>query len=80
MADMTVEILTSRAISPQILRHKSFSFQEFSQRYAEVNEFEDVELRLQGDSKQGSGDVFNDIDIEQELSALLHRSDRIYKL
>lgn len=29
MADMTVEIVTSRAISPQILRHKSFQFQEF---------------------------------------------------
>jgi len=31
---MCVEIHTTRAISPQILRHRSFSFQEFSQRYA----------------------------------------------
>jgi thymidylate synthase (FAD) len=35
-ASMTVEITTSRAISAQIVRHRSFTFQEFSQRYAEV--------------------------------------------
>ena len=34
MASMCLEIETTRAISPQILRHRSFSFQEFSQRYA----------------------------------------------
>jgi len=36
MAHMVVEINTTRAISAQILRHRSFSFQEFSQRYAPV--------------------------------------------
>lgn len=36
MASMCVEIKTTRAIAPQILRHRSFSFQEFSQRYASV--------------------------------------------
>jgi len=36
MVHMVVEIETSRAIAAQILRHRSFSFQEFSQRYAEV--------------------------------------------
>jgi thymidylate synthase (FAD) len=46
--NMTVEIKTSRAIAAQLLRHKSFSFQEFSQRYAEVTEIEPVELRKQG--------------------------------
>ena len=56
MVDMTVEIVTSRAISPQILRHRSFSFQEFSQRYAAVTKFEPVELRMQGNTKQGSAD------------------------
>ena len=45
MADMTVEIKTSRAIAAQILRHRSFSFQEFSQRYAEVTEFEPIQMR-----------------------------------
>lgn len=38
MGNMCVEIETTRAISPQILRHRSFSFQEFSQRYANTAE------------------------------------------
>jgi thymidylate synthase (FAD) len=37
MANMVVEITTSRAIAQQILRHRSFSFQEFSQRYSAVD-------------------------------------------
>jgi thymidylate synthase (FAD) len=36
MVNMCVEIETTRSIAAQILRHRSFSFQEFSQRYAEV--------------------------------------------
>lgn len=47
MAHMTVEITTSRAIATQILRHRSFSFQEFSQRYAEAQEFETYQARSQ---------------------------------
>ena len=35
---MCVEIKTTRSISAQIMRHRSFSFQEFSQRYAQVQE------------------------------------------
>ena len=38
MVNMCVEIKTTRSIAAQILRHRSFSFQEFSQRYAQVNE------------------------------------------
>ena len=38
MASMCIEINTTRDISAQILRHRSFSFQEFSQRYAEVTQ------------------------------------------
>ena len=38
MANMCLEIHTTRTISPQILRHRSFSFQEFSQRYANTKE------------------------------------------
>lgn len=54
-ASMTVEITTSRAISAQILRHRSFSFQEFSQRYAKAGGTEPVELRLKGSTnRQGS--------------------------
>ena len=47
MASMCVEIKTTRAISPQILRHRSFSFQEFSQRYAEATEYDIPDLRSQ---------------------------------
>lgn len=54
--DFAVEIKTSRAIAAQILRHKSASFQEFSQRYAEVTEFEPIELRLQGKTNRQVGD------------------------
>ena len=46
-AYITMEINTSRAISAQILRHRSFTFQEFSQRYAEVPMFETYEARRQ---------------------------------
>lgn len=58
MASACVEVETTRAISAQILRHRSFSFQEFSQRYAEVDlkEFPVPEMRLraQGGNRQGS--------------------------
>ena len=47
-AYMTLEIETSLAIATQILRHRSFTFQQFSQRYAKSDlEFEPVELRDQ---------------------------------
>jgi thymidylate synthase (FAD) len=55
-ASMTVEIETSRAIAAQLLRHRSFTFQEFSQRYAESNKLEFIELRYQDiANRQGSG-------------------------
>ena len=41
---MTLEIETTRAIAAQILRHRSFTFQEFSQRYAQSNELGKIEL------------------------------------
>lgn len=47
MASMCLEIETTRAITPQILRHRSFSFQEFSQRYAVATEYELPHLRRQ---------------------------------
>jgi len=56
MVDMTVEIKTSRAIATQILRHRSFSFQEFSQRYSTATDFEDIEFRLQGDKNRQVGE------------------------
>ena len=60
MVDMTVEIQTSRGIAQQILRHRSFSFQEFSQRYAEVSEMEKIQLRKAGaTNRQSSLEVFD---------------------
>ena len=56
LVDMCVEIKTSRGIAAQILRHRSFSFQEFSQRYSLVTEYEDIELRLQGDKNRQVGE------------------------
>jgi thymidylate synthase (FAD) len=47
MVNMCVEIKTTRDIARQILRHRSFSFQEFSQRYAVAQGFEMSEARLQ---------------------------------
>lgn len=52
MVTMCVEISTSRAIAQQILRHRSFSFQEFSQRYSIPNEFELYEARSQDDKNR----------------------------
>ena len=47
MVHLTLEITTTRDISRQIIRHRSFSFQEFSQRYAKSESFEVREARLQ---------------------------------
>jgi thymidylate synthase (FAD) len=47
MVNMCVEITTTRDIARQILRHRSFSFQEFSQRYAVAEHFSMSEARLQ---------------------------------
>jgi len=52
----TFEIKTSRAIAAQILRHRSFTFQEFSQRYAEATQLEQTEWRLQGKTNRQVGD------------------------
>jgi thymidylate synthase (FAD) len=60
----TFEIETSKAIGIQLIRHRSFSFQEFSQRYQDVNRlesmFEPIELRAQcEDNRQSSTKVIN---------------------
>lgn len=56
MASMCVEITTSRGIAPQILRHRSFSFQEFSQRYAKPSDFVLYDARRQ-DSKNRQNSI-----------------------
>lgn len=65
MSDMIVEIETSRAIAAQILRHKSFSFQEFSQRYAKAQGFEKYKARRQDNKNRQSSidDLDGDIKV-----------------
>jgi len=68
-AHMTLEINTSRGIAAQILRHRSFTFQEFSQRYADTNLLSDEipvpDLRSQ-DLKNRQNSV-DDISPEKKL-------------
>mgnify|MGYP001232589158 CR=1 FL=1 len=71
----TFEIETSKAIGIQLIRHRSFAFQEFSQRYQDVNRlgdiFEPIELRAQcEDNRQSSTEVIDPkIQMETNLSA-----------
>lgn len=61
----TFEIVTSRAIAAQILRHRSFTFQEFSQRYSTVSEYESYPARRQDvKNKQNSIDDMSEEDKE----------------
>ena len=65
-AHMTVEIETTRAIAAQILRHRSFTFQEFSQRYANTNLLGTIpapDLRRQDDKNRQNS--IDDIPEEQ---------------
>ena len=69
---MTVEIETTRAIAAQILRHRSFTFQEFSQRYAKSNELGKIELpQLRRQDKKNRQNSIDDLDpfVQQKLEA-----------
>jgi len=72
MASMCVEIETTRAISPQILRHRSFSFQEFSQRYAvatDLGQLHVPKLRRQDlDNRQNSIDDIPEVDQDRIIT------------
>lgn len=63
--NLVMEIETPRDIARQILRHRSFSFQEFSQRYAQSTEFITRECRLQ-DDKNRQNSVELDIKTNQD--------------
>jgi thymidylate synthase (FAD) len=75
MASATLEIITTRDIARQILRHRSFSFQEFSQRYADVTavgsglEFIVREARLQDMKNRQNSIAIDDDDIEKKYVA-----------
>ena len=65
MANVCMEIETTRDIARQILRHRSFSFQEFSQRYAEVSEFETRECRMQDNKNRQNSLITDDLDTQE---------------
>ena len=79
MASMQVEINTTRAIAAQVLRHRSFSFQEFSQRYSAVGDLPPIgspHLRTQDlKNKQASHDNLDE-DVRRHLEIEI---DRLYK-
>lgn len=78
-AFLTVEIKTSRAIAQQIVRHRSFTFQEFSQRYAEVQAFEEVKLRKQAQSnRQSSAEPIDDPICNQLSSTVIAVAHKAY--
>lgn len=70
LANMTVQIKTSRAIAAQILRHRSFTFQEFSQRYALASNNVFHEARRQDTkNRQNSIDDLSELDKDWFLKA-----------
>ena len=76
-ATMTLQIETSRGIAAQILRHRSFTFQEFSQRYADTNLLGNIplpELRRQ-DTKNRQNSID---DIAEEDTRRLHKAIAAY--
>lgn len=84
MVHLTLEITTTRDISRQIIRHRSFSFQEFSQRYAKSESFEVREARLQDlKNRQNSVALTEDnVELSQQWrdkqSELLQQSKEVY--
>ena len=82
-ASMTVEIKTTRAIAAQVLRHRSFTFQEFSQRYAKVDvPIPPVEARLQDTKNRQNSIVTDDIELHlwfsDEQQKLYEKSVELY--
>jgi len=86
MANMCVEIETTRAISPQILRHRSFSFQEFSQRYADTSELGSAVIpHLRRQDLKNRQNSIDDIPVEmlgtfyRRISELYENSEHLYR-
>jgi thymidylate synthase (FAD) len=84
---ITFEVETSLAIATQILRHRSFTFQMFSQRYAKSNlEFEPIEFRLQDNKNRQNSIEIIDVEnqslklIENVLNSTLNSITRAYEL
>lgn len=83
LASACVSITTSRAISQQIVRHRSFSYQEFSTRYSAVATVEPIELRRQAEkNRQSSTDVIplDDVLHDVALGAVQHAHEAYEEL
>ena len=86
-SSMTLEIETTRAIAAQILRHRSFTFQEFSQRYADTNLIAEKiplpALRKQDlKNRQNSTDDLDEFvkqDIEMTITSHFNQAEKLYK-
>ena len=81
-AHMTLEIETTRGLGAQILRHRSFTFQEFSQRYSDATGFEDTSLRKQADkNRQSSEEEINPTLLAdyKNITALVAVRDHFHK-
>ncbi len=80
MVNMCVEINTTRSIAAQLLRHRSFSFQEFSQRYSDVHNLGNPILphlrRQDVDNRQNSIDDINHHDQQEWLRLIKDHTDR----
>lgn len=82
-ANMVLEIKTTRAIAAQILRHRTFTFQEFSQRYANVVEIiQPAEARLQDTKNRQNSFETSDQNLkdwfEHEQLKLYEQSVQLY--
>ena len=77
-AFMTLEINTTRGLAAQILRHRSFTFQEFSQRYSDVNLL-DEEIPIPNLRRQDKSNRQNSIDdLSEEQTRLLQEQIRLH--
>ena len=86
MANMCVEINTTRAISAQIIRHRSFSFQEFSARYADVSELGSAVIpHLRRQDYKNRQNSIDDLDPEmvsgyyRRISQLFEDAEHLYR-
>jgi len=85
-AMMTLEINTTRAISPQILRHRSFTYQEFSQRYADAGMLGDIavpELRSQDHKNRQNSiddvDAMTKVRFEAKIEEHFYQAQHLYQ-
>ena len=72
----TFEIVTSRAIAAQILRHRSFTFQEFSQRYSTTTQLEDLQFRMQGKTNRQVGDEEYPMSQNLDVAVVVHEAQQ----